>query len=153
MRVWAFASQDRDVSIANITVWMIIQMNKPDPTIPRMFDTHQIGEVLIVALIGDGFSSRFADIQISTNQIRRTLKQPDIKHVVIDLGRLEYFGSEVIGAIVSFARDISNRGGNAAMCSASSPMRQRLHDMSLFKLWPHFETCDEAVQSVTQDSD
>lgn len=132
---------------------MISQMKNLGPPVPIVFDAHQTGEVLIVAPIGDGLSSRSADIQIRANQIRRTLKQSDIKHIVIDLERLDYFGSEVIGPIVAFARDISNQGGRAAMCGVSRKMRQVLDNMYLLKLWPHFETRDEAVQSVSQATD
>ena len=117
---------------------------------PNIFDRQQFGEVLIVAPTADGLSLRLADVQVSAEQIRDALARSDIKHVVIDLGRLDYFGSEVIGAIVMFTRDISNRGGNAAMCCASSQMCQKLGDLKLFELWSHFATCDEAVQSMSQ---
>ena len=115
---------------------------------PRVFDTEKIGNTLIVIPHGDGLGFRYADVQIEANQIRRTIAEPGVKHLVIDLSELDYFGSEVIGVFITMAREATNRGGKAAMCNASEKMRQVLESMKLFKLWPHCDSRNEALEIV-----
>ncbi|MBT4865141.1 MAG: STAS domain-containing protein [Planctomycetaceae bacterium] len=115
---------------------------------PRVFNTEQLGNTLIVIPHGDGLGFRYADVQIEANQIRRTIAERSVKHLVIDLAELDYFGSEVIGVFITMAREATNRGGKAAMCNASEKMRQVLESMKLFKLWPHCDSRKEALAIV-----
>jgi anti-anti-sigma factor len=115
---------------------------------PRVFDTETIGNTLIVIPHGDGLGFRYVDVQIEANQIRRTIAEPGVNHLVIDLAELEYFGSEVIGVFITMAREATNRGGKAAMCNASEKMRQVLESMKLFKLGPHCDSRKEALEIV-----
>jgi anti-anti-sigma factor len=121
-------------------------------TKPRVFDTESAGDTLIVIPHGDGLGFRYADVQIEANQIRRTLSEPGVRNLVIDLGELEYFGSEVIGVFITMAREATNRGGKAAMCNASQKMQQVLENMKLFRLWPHCDSRDAALETVQQGS-
>ena len=47
-------------------------------------------------------------------------------------------------------REVRGRKGQCALCGATPQMRAVLQNMSLFRLWPYFETRDEAVGSVAQ---
>ncbi len=63
---------------------------------------------------------------------------------------MDYFGSEFIGALVSMLlREVKNRGNKAAFCAANAQMLQVLQNMSLFKLWPHYQTRDEAIAAAS----
>lgn len=114
----------------------------------KVFVTQREGETLIVVPQSDGLGFRHADVQIEANQIRRSLSQTDVRHLVVDLSELDYFGSEVIGVFITMAREATNRGGKAALCNASPKMRQVLENMKLFNLWPHFDSRAEAVAAV-----
>jgi anti-anti-sigma factor len=84
------------------------------------------------------------------NAIRSHMLRPGQKHLVVDLHKMDYFGSEFIGALVSMLRETKNRGGLACFCCASPQMTQVLSNMALFKLWPHFDTRDAALAAVAQ---
>jgi anti-anti-sigma factor len=120
------------------------------PANAKVFNTDRAGDTLIVIPQGDGLGFRYADVHTEANGIRRSLGQPDIRHLVIDLESLDYFGSEVIGVFITMAREATNRGGNAALCNASEKMQEVLDNMKLFKLWPHFNSRADALQDVQQ---
>ncbi|MCA9080241.1 MAG: STAS domain-containing protein [Planctomycetaceae bacterium] len=113
----------------------------------KIFAVEKTGETLCIKPRGgEGF--RYQDLHLEANSIRGQLLKPDCKNLIVDLADMEYFGSEFIGALVSMLREVRNRGGKACFCCAQQQMRQVLQNMSLFKLWPHFETRNEAVASM-----
>jgi len=114
----------------------------------KIFETEQVGDALVVVPTGDGSAFRYQDLHLETNAIRSHLLKGGCRHVIVDLNRMEYFGSEFIGALVSMLREVKTRGGKACFCSATQQMLQVLQNMSLFKLWPHLETRDEALAHV-----
>ena len=119
-----------------------------------MSQTHKIlhfereNETLILVPRANGFGFRYADVQSESNAVRRVLDDPDVRSLVVDLGSLDYFGSELIGAIVALARHVSDCGGRAVMCNASEKMLDVLATMRLSKLWPYFATRAEALEAV-----
>lgn len=115
----------------------------------KIFPVDQIGEVLIVTPQGEGSAFRYQDLHLEANTIRGLLMKPGTKCLVIDLHDMEYFGSEFIGALVSMLRETRSRGGKACFCNATPQMLQVLQNMSLFKLWPHFATREEALNSLS----
>jgi anti-anti-sigma factor len=111
----------------------------------NIFDVRSDQEILIVSPKVDAGSFRYHELHREANSVRDLLTRPDVKHLILNLSRLEYFGSEFIGSLVSMAREIRNRRGQALICSANPTMLDVLKNMSLFKLWPYFETEEEAI--------
>jgi anti-anti-sigma factor len=104
--------------------------------------------ILIVMPQADSGGFRYSDLHIESNQILRLLDDPQLVNVVIDLSEINYFGSELIGVLIRVARKSCDGGGRAALCSASNNMQEVLQNMSLFKLWPHFATRQEALEAL-----
>lgn len=115
----------------------------------KIFQVEQIGETVVITPGGDGNGFRYNDLHSETNAIRGHMMKPGSKHLVVDLSKMDYFGSEFIGALVSMLREVKNRGNKACFCTANSQMLGVLQNMSLFKLWPHYETRDEAVTAAS----
>jgi anti-anti-sigma factor len=115
----------------------------------KIFSTEQIGETLVVTPEGDGSAFRYQDLHLEANTVRGHLMKPGIRFLIIDLRNMEYFGSEFIGALVSMLREMRTRGGKACFCGATPQMLQVLQNMSLFKLWPHFENREEALNRLS----
>lgn len=114
----------------------------------KIFKASQSGDTLIVVPTGDGSAFRYQDLQLEVNAIRSHLSQGKANNLIIDLNEMDYFGSEFIGALVSMAREVRNRRGKAFMCDATPQMLEVLKGMSLFKLWPYYESQNEALQAV-----
>ncbi|WP_437204667.1 STAS domain-containing protein [Planctomicrobium sp. SH664] len=114
----------------------------------KIFTIERLENTLVVCPHGEGSAFRYQDLHLEANTIRGHMMKPGIKNLVVDLGDLDYFGSEFIGALVSMLRETRSRGGKACFCRAKPQMLQVLQNMSLFKLWPHYETRDEALAGV-----
>ena len=114
----------------------------------KIFVMTQTGETAIVTPVGDATAFRYQDLQAEANTVRGHFGRGRAKHLVINLSSLNYFGSEFIGSLVSMARDVKGRGGTAVICAASDQMVEVLQNMSLFNLWPYFETEDEALAAI-----
>ncbi|WP_437226082.1 STAS domain-containing protein [Planctomicrobium sp. SH661] len=114
----------------------------------KIFQVEQADQSLIVTPRGEGSAFRYQDLHLEANAIRAQLSNPQVRNLIIDLSQMEYFGSEFIGALVSLLRETRTRKGKGCFCAASPQMLQVLQNMSLFKLWPHYETRDEAKSEL-----
>ncbi len=114
----------------------------------RIFSVEKVGPVVIVQPQGDANSFRYFDLHREANSIRDVLMKPETEHLIIELTGVTYFGSEFIGSLVSLAREVRGRGGRAVICDANDQMRDVLKNMSLFKLWPYYETRAEALAAL-----
>ena len=118
----------------------------------KIFRAAQTGDILVIQPHGDASAFRYQDLHQEANAIRAALGKPGVSHLVIDLSQLNYFGSEFIGSLVSMAREVRNRRGKATMCAATEQMLEVLQNMSLFKLWPYFDTQPEAIAFIQRET-
>lgn len=116
----------------------------------KIFTLDEQGNTLVIAPHGDGSAFRYQELHLEANTIRSYLLRPQIQNLVVDLGAMDYFGSEFIGSLVSMLRETRNRRGKGCFCAARPEMLQVLQNMGLFKLWPHYESREIALAEVTQ---
>ncbi len=114
----------------------------------KIFSTSLVDNILVVTPQGKAGSFMYNDLHREANAIRASIAKPEVQHLVIDLSKLQYFGSEFIGSLVSMAREVKNRRGQAALCAADPQMVEVLQNMSLFTLWPYYATQDEAITAL-----
>jgi anti-anti-sigma factor len=119
----------------------------------KMFAVEKVGRIVIVLPQGDANSFRYHDLHREANSVRDILMKPESEHLILELGGLSYFGSEFIGALVSMAREVRHRGGKAVICNATEQMQEVLRNMSLFKLWPYYDTRQEAIDALNAAHD
>ena len=86
-----------------------------------VWPVERAGDLLIVAPRGDlagfsvpGFRSEF-------DRVVRLSRNPAFRHVLVDLGAANYFGSELIGALVDLGRVVGDRGRPAEPVAAPVP--------------------------------
>jgi anti-anti-sigma factor len=115
-----------------------------------IFQVEQVGPTVILTPRADPSSARYRDLQGEVNSVRTHMTLPENLNLVVDLRHCAYFGSEFIGALVSILREVRRRQGQCALCGATDQMRTVLQNMSLFKLWPYFETRDDALTAIVQ---
>ena len=123
------------------------------PTNTKVFGVEKYGSTLVVTPQGDANGFRYTEIHQDTNAICDVIGRERITNLIIDLGQVTILGSIIISSIIKIARKISERHGQACFCQASSSMREVIHSMSLTKLWPYYESLDEAVGSFPMDED
>jgi len=114
----------------------------------KLFNVQQTGDTVVVSPQGQGSGFRYQDLHVEANVVRNHLLKTPKCNLIVDLGQMDYCGSEFIGSLVSMLRETRNRGGKALFCSANSHIHKVLDNMSLFKLWPYHATREEALQAV-----
>lgn len=120
---------------------------KPLEWLGKIFRIEGEGDTLIVIPVIDGCGFRYAQLQTEANSLRRKFELKEFKNLLMDLAHLHYFGSELIGVLIALARKVTDTGGKAAICNGSDKMLEVLNNMRLMKLWPHFKTREEALNS------
>ncbi len=115
----------------------------------KIFQVEKLPPFLYVTPSGQGASFRYADLQMESNVVRALVADASCAHLIIDLSNLDYFGSEFIGALILLGREKKNRGGRVAICAANESMHDVLKGMSLFRLWPYYDTREAAAEALT----
>ncbi|MEZ6056529.1 MAG: STAS domain-containing protein [Planctomycetaceae bacterium] len=116
----------------------------------KIFQHQQLDNIVILTPLGDGTGFRYQELHVDVNAIRAEMAKPGNRHLILNLEHMEYFGSEFIGGLVSMLRETKNRGGLACFANATPQMMQVLKTMSLFKLWPHFNSQNEAIAAAKE---
>lgn len=104
--------------------------------------------ILVVTPNGDSLSYRDVDIHREGIELKDYIQQEKIQHVVVDLGRSNYFSSLMLGVINSLGQSALRNGGRMLLCNASEEMQTVLRIMKLDMLWPVVPTLAEALKAV-----
>jgi anti-anti-sigma factor len=108
--------------------------------------TEQQGEALVVSPLMTFAAFAKTDIASEWNAVQGQIETPAVKHVVVDLGQIPYFGSTVLEWMVQMWKRIKAKGGKFATCNASPIGREVLCTAQFDKLWGLFNSRDEALQ-------
>jgi anti-anti-sigma factor len=112
----------------------------------KVFAVEERKGTLIVVPQGDAVGFRAADVDHELRDLLHTLETTDVKRMVVDLGRSNYFGSSIIGALVQLSQVVRQRGGKFAICDVSEEMRRVLQIMKVDTLLPTYPTLKVALK-------
>ncbi|MBT7817554.1 MAG: STAS domain-containing protein [Polaribacter sp.] len=112
-----------------------------------VFTTQFVGQTLIVTPQGNSTGFRYNDIHAETNAVITAMDRQNARNLVINFNSVEIVGSIMISAMIKLARKITAKKGQAAFCSASETMKEVMQSMNLTRLWPYFESQEEAIKS------
>jgi anti-anti-sigma regulatory factor len=82
------------------------------------------------------------------NRVLNLLANPELVNLIIDLHSEDVFNSIAIGIFTRLRNIVDARGGRAALCNESENMEDTLSDMSLYDLWMHFPTRQDALKAL-----
>ncbi len=108
----------------------------------------KLGNAVVVAPLFTFASFTEADLAAEWRAVQQEIDAPDVKHVIVDLGQIPYFGSTVLEWMVQMWKRAKLKGGSLATCNCSKIGREVLHAARFDTLWKMFETRDEALKSV-----
>ena len=112
---------------------------------PKYVRFERQGDALIVSPLFTFARFTEADIADEWALVQQQLENADVKHVVVDLGQIPYFGSTVLEWMVQMWRRAKAKGGKLATCNASPIGREVLAAARFDLLWGIFGTRDEAL--------
>lgn len=112
---------------------------------PRYVRTERQGNALIVTPLFTFASFAESDIADEWRNVQSEIELPDVRHVVVDLGQIPYFGSTVLEWMVQMWKRVKAKDGKLATCNASPIGREVLSASRFDLLWGIHGTRDEAL--------
>ena len=106
------------------------------------------GNTVVVAPLFTFASFTEADLVAEWRAVQAEIDAPDVKHVIVDLGEIPYFGSTVLEWMVQMWKRAKAKGGSLATCNCSQIGREVLHAARFDTLWGIFDTRDDALKSI-----
>jgi anti-anti-sigma factor len=116
----------------------------------RFVRIDRAGDAVVVSPLFTFASFTEADLVAEWKAVQHEIEAEGVKHIVVDLGEIPYFGSTVLEWMVQMWKQAKSKGGNLATCNCSQIGREVLHAARFDTLWGVFETRDEALKSVGQ---
>jgi len=80
--------------------------------------------------------------------IAEELAQPEIKHAVVDLGQIAFFGSTMLEWMVTIWKTMKAKGGNFAVCCVTDVGREILTVARLNTVWTIAAKREDAINAV-----
>ncbi len=85
-----------------------------------------------------------------TTQVREkihSLVNDEVKHVVIDLGNMNYMNSSGIGTLIAALTTMKNSGGDLRLANVGGKVQNLFVITQLVKVFDTYETVDRALAS------
>jgi anti-sigma B factor antagonist len=120
-----------------------------DPTI--VFKVEREGPILIVLPQGPALQFNHNEVHLETNALYRLLDERGLKNVVVDLQAVDYVDSVIISSILRCLTKTKQKRGKAVFCNASENMTQLLKTIKIGKLWPSFDTREDAITALSAE--
>ena len=114
----------------------------------KYFTVEHADDILIVSFLGSIGALEDTAIRDDWAEVLDLLEPNHVQHAVIDLGKLEYFGSIVLELLVVLWKRLSGKGGKLALCNVSTVGREILQIAKFDTIWqivPGIQDAKEAV--------
>ena len=115
-----------------------------------VFVVEHVGQVVVVEPLGDESSFLYFDIHNQANRVMRSLDDPTVRGIVVDLRSVPTLGWVMTSAIVRLVRNLDYRGGMAVYCSASKSNVEQFSSMKLGEPWSHHDSRDDGVAVIRE---
>ena len=117
-------------------------------TTSGLFDVERDGNVLLLIPKVDLRESNYQEIEAGAQGILDLVSAPEVKGVVLDFHRTDYYGSTALGFILRLWKRLSSRGGRLAFCNVSEREQEILEVTRLDTLWPVCPSREDALKAV-----
>lgn len=118
------------------------------PVLGRVFQVENADKTMIVLPLGPAMNYLYKDVHTESNGILEEFMQKKYVNVLIDLSKVDYIDSIIIGAIIRVLQKAKAAGGHAIFCHATENMQEILESIKIGKLWPLYATREEALAAL-----
>ncbi len=115
---------------------------------PCRFTGEREGDVLIITPTQNMGDLDLVGLNDPCRNLLDAVRDSDARHLLVDLGQVEYFGSIALSVFVKAWKTISTRGGTMVFCNASQHERSILAITKLDTIWPVVATRDEGLAVI-----
>ena len=102
----------------------------------------QQGDVTILVLSGD-----LINVKMEIHPFVKKLIEEGKKKVVVDLGKVKWFGSTALGSMMASYSSLKAAEGEMKIANPSSKLQTLFYQMKLQEIFESFDSVDEAVES------
>ena len=120
-------------------------------SMPKMFNIEIKNGTLVVMPQRTVGSFSDEHVKPELDSLLEQLQQPEVQNVVIDLSKVAYFGTIMLGAMHLIWRRVRESKGKMALCNVSNVGREVLRVSGFDTLWPLCSSREEAVECVQQE--
>ena len=119
----------------------------------QLFDTSLEGDVLVLIPRRD-LSRLYEDnLDVEINEILEMASAGGVRHVVIDFGKVGYFGSSMLGGMLALWKQVRGRDGQMAVVNVAAACGEILGAAHLDDIWPRCDSLAGAIARVRADAD
>lgn len=116
----------------------------------EVFKIEREGETLILTPLINLGELAYQQIESGAETIMDLLDRSAVKNVVLNVARIDYFGTTAIGFFLKIWKRVRNQGGHMVFCNLSDHAREILQLTKLDCLWTIFKSKEEALKAVHQ---
>lgn len=102
----------------------------------------QQGDVTVLVLSGD-----MINVKMEIHPYVKKLIEEGKKKVVVDLGKVKWFGSTALGSMMASYSSLKAADGEMKIARPSSKLETLFYQMKLQEVFETFDSVDEAVES------
>ena len=124
-------------------------MSQTEPaSASEVFEIEKETDTIIVIPVVDLRELDYERIEKGAKAILELLNGAEIKNVVLDFHRTDYFGSTAIGLFMKVWKRVSSKKGRMALCNISDHEKEILEIMQLDDFWQIRSSRIEALKAV-----
>lgn len=113
-----------------------------------LFEIEQQGNLAIVIPVDDLRELDYQQIEVGAKEIVKLLDESQVKDVVLDFHKTDYYGSTALAFFVNLWKKVCSREGQMVFCRVSEHERQILSLTKLDTLWPVCGTREDAFAEI-----
>jgi anti-sigma B factor antagonist len=117
----------------------------------RMFDTLFEGTTLVIAPTGPVSNLAVQDMLSEVAPLVALVESEECQSVVVDMGKVTFFGSVLLGVLNSLSKHIRQRHGQFVLCGLSQVGGEVIHATRFDTLWPIYPSREEALKAMAEE--
>lgn len=106
------------------------------------------GGTLLIIPNGDVESLSWELIEEAAEIVLQPIREQETPMVVVDLGKVSYFGSVFMALLLRCHKLVKSRGGELVLCCASKMAAELLRITALDTLWAIYDKREEALEAL-----
>jgi anti-anti-sigma factor len=114
----------------------------------RLMGIEHLDDTAVVTVLSDLREFEFQEIEREASYVLELLDRKEVKNVVLDFQKTDFYGSTALGFFVKLWKRVSSLTGQMVFCGLSPHEREILRTTKLDGLWLVCETKEEALQAV-----
>ncbi len=115
---------------------------------PRIFAVHLENATLIVAPTGPISNFAGREVQPEWEQVMAFVQKGQCHNVLVDMEKVSFFGSVLLGALNAMWKRIRQRDGKLALCNLSDMGAEIIHAAKFDTLWKIYPTREEGLKDL-----